>query len=599
MGLVQRLNSEYAYVTGLLRTLHRVTAIAKNPTHTYPQVVEELAEKYGDKPAVLSDHETLTYRDYDRRANRYARWAMQNSVAKGDTVCLFMPNRPEYLAIWLGVARAGGVTALINTGQAGASLAHSVNIVKPRHIIVAAELAEAYRSAMPHLEGSPQLWIYGPTEVNAPRIDETVSTIPDDPLSADERRPLHNDDHCLYIYTSGTTGLPKAANINHYRVQAIMNGFSALMDAKPSDRMYVCLPMYHSAGGVLALGAVLTVGGSAFIRDKFSASQFWTDVVERECTLFQYVGELCRYLVNAPPHPLERKHKLRIACGNGLRPDIWVEFKDRFRIPKILEFYAATEGNAVFFNMDGMTGAVGRIPPLLKSRFLLKLIRFDITNEKPIIGEDGFYEECGPEEIGELISEIVDDPLKPSQRFEGYAETGATERKILRNVFRQGDRWFRTGDLMRRDARGYFYFVDRIGDTFRWKGENVATSEVAETLTSIPGVQEANVYGVGVGNLEGRAGMAAIVTGEGFDLDEFRRRSRADLPPYAVPLFLRLCEQSDITGTFKMRKYDLVDQGFDPSRVTDPLYFDHPDANRYERIDPALFQRIRDGQVRI
>jgi fatty-acyl-CoA synthase len=599
MGILQRINSEYLYVTGLLRTLHRVTAIAKNPTHTYPQVVEELAAKYGDKPAILSDHESLTYREYDRRANRYARWALQNGVEKGEAVCLFMPNRPEYLAIWLGVARAGGVTALINTGLAGASLAHSVNIVKPRHVIVAAELVEAYRSAMPHLEGSPQLWVHGQTEINAPRIDDVVALISDDPLNADERRPLNNDDHCLYIYTSGTTGLPKAANINHYRVQAIMNAFSAVMDAKPSDRMYVCLPMYHSAGGVLAVGSVLTVGGSVYVRDRFSASQFWTDVVESECTLFQYVGELCRYLVNAPSHPLEQKHKLRLACGNGLRPDIWVEFKERFRIPKILEFYAATEGNAVFFNMDGTTGAVGRVPPMLKRRFLLKLIRFDIANEKPMVGPDGFYQECEPEEIGELISEIVDDPLKPSQRFEGYADSSATERKILRNVFKQGDRWFRTGDLMRRDKQGYFYFVDRIGDTFRWKGENVATCEVAETLTSIPGVKEANVYGVKVGNLEGRAGMAALVTGADFSLDEFRRRSREDLPPYAVPLFVRIADHTDLTGTFKMRKFDLVDQGFDPNRVGDPLYFDNPETDRYDKVDMPLFTKIREGQVRI
>ncbi len=245
------------------------------------------------------------------------------------------------------------------------------------------------------------------------------------------------------------------------------------------------------------------------------------------------------------------------------------------------------------------TGAVGRIPPLLKKRFLLKLIRFDVANEKPIIGNDGFYQECGPKEIGELISEIVDDPLKPSQRFEGYADESATERKILRNVFRQGDRWFRTGDLMRRDAQGYFYFVDRIGDTFRWKGENVATSEVAETLTQIPGVKEANVYGVQVGPLEGRAGMAAVVTGESFDLEEFLSRARQDLPEYAVPLFVRLCKASDITGTFKMRKYDLVEQGFDPGRITDPIYFDHPDTHRYERVDAPLFQRISEGQIRL
>jgi fatty-acyl-CoA synthase len=335
------------------------------------------------------------------------------------------------------------------------------------------------------------------------------------------------------------------------------------------------------------------------LREKFSAREFWDDIARWDCTLVQYIGELCRYLVNSPPHPKERAHRLRLVCGNGLRPDIWREFKERFHIPRIVEFYAATEGNVTIFNFEGKDGAVGRIPWFLAHRFPTKVVRFDVERQQPVRNEAGFCIECGPDEAGEVIGRILKDSSKPGARFEGYAMEQETEKKILRDVFAKGDIWFRTGDLMRKDADGYFYFVDRIGDTFRWKGENVATCEVAETLTSIPGVKEANVYGVRVGNLEGRAGMAALVTSESFDLAEFRRRSREDLPPYAVPLFVRMCEHSDITGTFKMRKYDLVDQGFDPNRMVDPVYFDNPETNRYESVDPTLFARIRDGQIRI
>ena len=272
----------------------------------------------------------------------------------------------------------------------------------------------------------------------------------------------------------------------------------------------------------MAIGITMTVGGSVFIRDKFSASQFWDDVVDNDCTMFQYIGELCRYLLNSPVHPKENKHKIRLIDGNGLRPDIWEEFRDRFKIPFILEWYASTEGNTVFFNFDQKVGAIGRIPKWAEKKFVTKIVKYDQDNEEPARGADGKLIECAPNEVGEAISQILDDPSKPSQRFEGYADKAATEKKIIRGAFEEGDAWFRSGDLIRKDELGYFYFIDRIGDTFRWKGENVATSEVSEALTGYKGIQEANVYGVKVEGKDGRAGMVSLVVDNQFDIQGFR-----------------------------------------------------------------------------
>ena len=294
-------------------------------------------------------------------------------------------------------------------------------------------------------------------------------------------------DRALYIYTSGTTGLPKAANVSHFRLMQWSHWFAGMMDTRPNDRMYNCLPMYHSIGGVVAIGAPLVNGGSVVIRERFSASHFWDDVVEWNCTLFQYIGELCRYLVNSPPHPREAEHRLRLCCGNGLRPDVWEEFKRRFRIPQILEFYAATEGNFSLYNCEGKPGAIGRIPSFLAHRFPMALVKFDIETGEPIRNEEGFCIRCSANEVGEAIGKILDGGSSPGSRFEGYTDKEASDRKILRNVFMNGDAWFRTGDLMRRDENGYFYFVDRVGDTFRWKGENVSTTEVADDDLRVPG----------------------------------------------------------------------------------------------------------------
>jgi fatty-acyl-CoA synthase len=371
------------------------------------------------------------------------------------------------------------------------------------------------------------------------------------------------------------------------------------MGTKSTDRSYNCLPMYHTVGGVVAPGAILIAGGALVIREKFSAREFWDDVVRWDCTIFHYIGELCRYLNNTPLHPKEKEHRIRIACGNGLRPDVWHDFKRRFDIPHILEFYAATEGNVSIFNFDGREGAVGRIPWFLKRRFPTKIVRFDVEKEQPVRDARGFCTECVPFEVGEVIGQILKHPDRPGSRFEGYATPAETEKKIMRNVFEQGDSWFRTGDLMKMDEDGYFFFIDRIGDTYRWKGENVATSEVSEAICVFPGVMEANVYGVAVPGQEGRAGMAALVIDEKFDMEKFRIYMAKRLPDYARPLFVRLRNEIEVTATFKHKKVDLVKQGFDPAATNDAIYLNDPQADSFERLDRSLYDRILNGQTRI
>jgi fatty-acyl-CoA synthase len=597
--MIERLTADATCLKGALRTLKMTTPIAKNPTRVFPQVITELAEKYGDAPALLSDRERFSYRELAARSNRYARWALAQGLRKGDTVCLLMQGRPEFLALWIGLTRVGGVVALLNTNLTGTALAHCINVVSPRHIIVAADLLEALASARPHVTGDAKTWLHGDAAADLPRIDRMVDALPGDELAPSERRVLTIEDRALYIYTSGTTGMPKAANVNHYRLMLASLGFAGVMGTRASDRMYDCLPMYHTTGGVVATGALLVKGGSVVIREKFSASAFWDDVARHDCTMFQYIGELCRYLVNAPPSANETHHRLRLCCGNGLRPDIWPAFQARFRIPRIVEFYAATEGNVTLFNFEGKPGAIGRVPRLLDRRFPVRIVKFDIGQEAPLRDERGFCIRCAPGEAGETIGRIVNDPSAPSNRFEGYADPQDSERKILRNVFAAGDAWFRTGDLMRQDARGYFYFVDRIGDTFRWKGENVSTAEVAETINRFPGIRDANVYGVEVSGRDGRAGMAAIVADDNLDFAGLRAHLHALLPDYARPLFLRVCGELAVTMTFKQKKLDLVGQGFDPATTADVIYFDDPRTGAFVRIDAARYAQIVSGAVRL
>ena len=614
-----------------LKALELTSGFGEAATRTFPVVLDELAARYGDAPALIADDEALSFADLARRSRRYSRWAIGQGLGKGDAVALVMPNRPDYVAAWTGLSRIGCIVALINTNLTGTALAHCVRAAGATAMIVDARLLDVARTALPHLSEAPHLFVCRP--VTAPPRPHAEPP-PEGGVSKHEAAPASFDtlpsvaaqdegawdeldidacdgapfdaghdvtlaDPALYIYTSGTTGLPKAARVSHRRIMTWSFWFAGLIGTTPDDRMYDCLPLYHSVGGIVAIGSMLCAGASVVIAEKFSASRFWNDIRRHECTVFQYIGELCRYLVAAPHSPDEAGHRLRLACGNGLRAEVWTAFQQRFAVPRILEFYAATEGNFSLVNVEGEPGAIGRIPPFLAHRFPAAIVRFDQERGEPLRDTDGLCIRCARDEPGEAIGLIRDGEAEHGGAFEGYTSAAETDRKVLRDVFRPGDRWFRTGDLMRVDGRGFYYFVDRIGDTFRWKGENVATTEMVEALSASPGVVEATVYGVAVPGAEGRAGMAAIVPGSGFTLEALRAHLRARLPAYARPLFLRLQSAIAVTETFKPKKADLVREGFDPARVADPLFFDDARRGAYVPLDAALFAAITSGSVRL
>ena len=540
-------------------------------------VVAETALTRPEAPALIGTADTLSYGQLAAQANRYARWALAQGFGRGDCVALLMANQPAYVAIWLGLTQVGCVVALLNTNLAAEGLAHCIRAAAARHVIVGATFSDAAAGADVTWSGTPDVLAFD----GAPLRD------------GEGARPVARD-RALMIFTSGTTGLPKAAHVTHARVMAWSGWFSAMADMQPDDRMYDCLPLYHSVGGVVAVGSMLTAGGSVVLREKFSASRFWEDVAATGCTVVQYIGELCRYLLQSPGDaPV---HRLRLFCGNGLRGEVWEPFQARFAIPRILEFYAATEGSVSLYNCEGKPGAIGRVPPFLAHRFPVALVRCDPETGEVVRDADGRCVRCGVGEPGEALGPVGDGDGSPLRRFDGYTDDAASSKKLLRDVFALGDLWFRTGDLMRKDAGGYYYFVDRLGDTFRWKGENVATTEVAAVLESCPGVVEAVVFGVAVPGAEGKAGMAALVVAEGFSLTALRAVAVARLPGYARPLFVRICGAIETTGTFKLTKTTLVREGYADS--ADPVWFDDVVSGGFVGCDDGVKARIAAGEFR-
>jgi fatty-acyl-CoA synthase len=537
--------------------------ILDDPAVTLPSLLPGLAETHGDAPALIGPDHHLTYKTLAAAANRAAHWA--ETQPPGATIALLMPNSPDYAAIWLGITSTGRIAALLNINLTGAALTHAIKAANATQIIADPTLAQ---NLPPGTETLP------PTAFAS--IPATAPAIANPPNAAAT---------ALLIYTSGTTGLPKAATLPHRRLVEWSFWFAGMMDAQPTDRLYNCLPMYHSTGGVTAIGAMLVAGGAVIIRPRFSASTFWADIAQTECTIFQYIGELCRYLNNTPPQPQETSHKLRLACGNGLTGDVWKPFQSRFKIPDILEFYAATEGAVSLYNAEGKPGAIGRVPPYLAHRFGPALIAIDTETNTPLRDESG---RCIPAATGEAIGKLHTIPSF-------YTDPTASEKKILRDVFEPGDIWFRTGDLMRKDAAGFYYFVDRLGDTFRWKGENVATTEVAAIIAACPGVTQAIVYGVAIPHHEGRAGMAAITTAENFDLETLTAHIETNLPPYAQPVFIRICPTLEITGTFKPIKSRLATESYTNS--PDPVWFHDRKTKILIPCDATFRERIANGNL--
>ncbi|MFC5344121.1 long-chain-acyl-CoA synthetase [Brevundimonas staleyi] len=599
MGLAANIRRDLKFAAGLRRLLQRIKPIALDSNVLVCDDFEEAVDKFGDNIAIEDEHRSLTYRDLDGMANRYAHWARSRNLRRTDVIGLVMTNRVEYLAAWMGFCKAGIPTALINTNLTGQALAHCLNIAGVAVVVADEETWTKCEEARPFVTRTMMLWVLGlkdADEVSERRgLDNAVRSGSSVRPNRSIRDGITNRDTALYIYTSGTTGLPKAARIHHARARTYMRAFAGCTESTPTDRIFNVLPLYHSTGGLVGVGPAFLNGGRLVLRRKFSASSFWNDVNASGATMFVYIGELCRYLVNCPEQEGERGHKIRLAFGNGLRPDVWPEFQQRFAIPQILEFYGSTEGNVSLFNFDGKQGAIGRVPKFLKKQINIRLVAFDVDTEQPIRNPNGLVAEASVGEIGEAIGQIGDDIRHD---FSGYADKAASEKKILTDVFQRGDRWFRTGDLMRQDSEGYFYFVDRIGDTFRWKGENVSTAEVEQRLVDAPGVKEVIAYGVPVPGAEGKAGMVTLVVEGRFSAKEFAAYADEQLPHYARPVFVRLAKTLETTGTFKYRKVDLVADGFDPAKIDGQVYV-RGGKSGYTKLTAEGFAAIQNGQNRL
>ena len=592
MGLWANILREIRFIRISKKMLAAVKSIEADSPNLLTDDIEKSVDKFSGNLAFMEDDKSWTYAEFEAYANRVAHWALAQGCTAGDTVSIFVRNRLEYVALWFGLSKVGVIPALINYQLRAKALVHCVHISNSKLAIVDSELTEAWGSAKIDI---PVFSAFGAAK-GFDNFDEALTAQSDERPARSHRAHITAKDILMKMFTSGTTGMPKAAKVSHTRGQYYMRGFIVAADSKPTDRVMMVLPLYHATGGMCGVGMALMRGGAVIVRAKFSVSTFWDEAEEHGATLFMYVGELCRFLLGAPEHPKERAHKLRCIVGNGLRPEVWEDFTARFNIPCVVEFYGATEGNISMINVNGPPGAVGRIPEYMRSKLNGDLIRYDVKAGTHIKGADGLYQRTEPGEIGELIGEIREGETR--FRYDGYENKEASQKKVLRNVLKKGDAWFRTGDLLWRDELGYYFFSDRMGDTYRWKAENVSTGEVAAALTAFDGVHQANVYGVAVPGYDGKAGMASMVADKGLDLSALRKHVHDALPPYARPLFLRISSETETTSTFKYKKTNLVKAGFDPALVKDALYFDDPETGTYKKLSQPIFKKIQNEKLK-
>ncbi|XP_061532114.1 hsFATP2a_ACSVL_like domain-containing protein isoform X2 [Phycodurus eques] len=556
------------------------------------------ARRHPAKTFLHFEGERFSYGDVDLRSNRLARVLRQEArLREGDAVALFLGNEPNLVCAWLGLAKLGCPVALLNFHIRAKSLLHCFSCCGAKVLVTSAELQDAVEEVLPALrEQGVSVYLLSETRKirGVGSLADKISEASDRPLPRDLRANVTVRSTALYIYTSGTTGLPKAAIVTHERMWAASFIQSACGVAR-DDVFYINLPLYHSSGFLIGLGGSIERGISVVLKRKFSASQFWDDCREHNVTVMQYIGETMRYLCNAPKKDNEKEHKVRLALGNGLRRDVWSEFLWRFGDIKVKELYAATEGNIGFINYTSKVGAVGRLNFFHRLIFPHLLIKFDIEKEEPVRNSQGLCIEAARGEMGLLVGKVTQ-----RSPFVGYAgNEQQTEKKRLRDVMKNGDLYFNTGDLLRFDDDNFVYFHDRVGDTFRWKGENVATSEVADVLTMARCILEANVYGVKVKGNEGRAGMAAITLkdGEDFDCVDAYRQAVNYLPAYARPRFIRIQPALEMTGTFKLKKTKLVDQGFDPALISDPLYYLDAARQTFAPMTEEVYSAITCGTI--
>jgi fatty-acyl-CoA synthase len=530
-------------LTGLLAQPTSKTSIGK--------VFQDRAARYGDRVFIRFGEQRLTYREANATANRYAAVLAARGVGRGDVVGVMLRNSPNAVLMMLATVKCGAVAGMLNYHQRGDVLAHSLGLLDAKALVVESDLLDA-------VDESGGATVAPTTIEEMERLAAKAPTA--NPQSASA---VLAKDTAFYIFTSGTTGHPKASVMTHKRWLSALAIFGGLgLRLKGSDTLYSCLPLYHNNALTVAIGSVINSGATLALGKSFSASKFWDEVIATQATAFIYIGEVCRYLLNQPPKPTDRAHKVRLIAGNGLRPEIWDDFTSRFGIARVCEFYAASEGNTAFINVFNVPRSAGW------AALPLAYVQYDPDTGAPLRGEDGRVQRVPAGQPGLLLS-----PVNKLQPFDGYTDPSASEKKLVRDAFRDGDCWFNTGDVMSPQGMGHAAFVDRLGDTFRWKGENVATTQVERALGADKSIEECTVFGVEVPRTGGRAGMAAVKLRDGaeFDGKTLAETVYKQLPVYALPLFVRVVEEMEHTTTFKSRKVDLREQAYAPD-IEDPLY---------------------------
>ena len=564
--------------------------------HTF----QESVEKYGEQNFIYFEEQTWTYSEINKAANILSNKLVNDGIVHGDRVVLFMENRPEYVITLLALNKIGAIGVLINTSLTGAPLIHCINSSDSKKCIVGAELMSSLEEVLDDInvkDSSNLYWVKDGDAYECPQwasdldklIDKTKTETPE------AIKNVTAKDTAFYIFTSGTTGVPKAALFPNTKIVAASTNITrAGYRMNNQDCLYNCLPLYHSTGLMLGLCACIHVGASTFIRRKFSASSFWEEAQKFNTTAFVYVGELCRYLSFQDPCDEEINNPISKMVGNGLRPDLWDCFRNRFKVDRICEIYGASEGNGMFMNLLNKDQTIGM------TNIELALLEYDVAEDKLKTDEDGKYIEVQEHEPGLALVKIG-----PNAVYNGYTDKKASEEKVIKNVFEEGDRWFNTGDLIKTMdvgfalGRKHYQFVDRVGDTFRWKSENVSTNEVAEILNSYDQVNMANVFGVKVPNSEGRAGMVAFNCElNQFRWDDFSAFVTDKLPGYAQPVFVRIIEELETTGTFKLKKNDLREEAFHLDKVNeDKIFIKKPGEASYVPLNKEYYDVIMSGSA--
>ncbi|EOM76115.1 acyl-CoA synthetase [Rhodococcus rhodnii LMG 5362] len=522
-----------------------VGLLLRKPTarESIGHIFQRVAASRPERPFIVFEGDTLTYGDANDRVNRYAHAFEDLGVGRGDVVGILAKNCPETLLLALAAVKLGASAGMLNHNQRGDVLAHSLSLLDARVVVVADDCREATASLKSEPAGAISLDDLDDLAAKQDAGDPAVTAT----IQAKER--------AFHIFTSGTTGMPKASLMTHFRWLKSMSGLGALgVRLRRDDVLYCSLPLYHNNALTVTLSSVLSSGAAIAIGRQFSASRFWDDVRRNGATGFTYIGELCRYLLNQPERPDDADNPVRLMVGNGLRAEIWHEFVDRFAIDRVAEFYGASECNIAFVNAFDIDRTAGLCP------LPHAVVEYDDESGEPKRHSDGRLRKVGRGEVGLLLSKVTD-----RAPFDGYTDRKATDDKLVRDAFKGGDCWFDTGDLVRRQGWFHVAFVDRLGDTFRWKGENVATTEVEGAVGAHPAIEEAVVYGVEIPGTDGRAGMAAVTLRDGH---EFDGKHLADflgdrLPSYAVPLFVRVVESLEATSTFKSKKVELRKEGYE------------------------------------